>query len=230
MANANDRIAALARELAAQPDREQTLERIIEIVKDLVPNADEVGITLIRRGDSVTTSAASGPAPTRSDQLQDELDEGPSRDAIWAERLVVANDLEREDRWPRWAPTVADELGVRSMMCVRLFTHDDTIGAINLFSRDRHAFDPDDRDQVEAIAAHAAVAVATAGEIENLKQGMAGRTVTAQATGLMMAHYNLTATAAFEVLRRFSSEQDRKLITIAQELIENHDAQVRALR
>ena len=47
-------------------------------------------------------------------------------------------DLRAEDRWSRWGPRVTDELGFLSMTCVRLFTHEDRVGALNLFSYERN--------------------------------------------------------------------------------------------
>ena len=147
---------SLARELASQPDREHILERVIEAVKELVPHADDVGITLVRRRGGIATPAANGPVPRRSDAL--------------------------------------------------------------------HAFDADDRDQVEAIAAHAASAVVAAGEIDNRQSALATRTVAAQAPGLLMSHYNVSSVVAFHLLERLPSEQNRKLSTIATDLIQDHDA------
>ena len=230
MASLSDRMMALARDLAAQPDQEGTLEQVLETVTALVPHADDVGITLTGRRGGITTPAANGPVPTRSDKLQETLGEGPCVDAIWVERLIVAPDLRVEPRWPRWAPRVVEELGVHSMMCVRLFTHADTVGAINLFSHRTDAFDAQDRDRVQAAAAHAAVAVATAGRIDNLQAAMSSRTATARATGLVMCRYSLGADAAFEVLRRLSSEQNRKVSVIAAEIIADHEDAVRATR
>jgi hypothetical protein len=127
-------------------------------------------------------------------------------------------------------PAGGRELGVRSMMCVRLFTNEGLVGAINMFSRRTHAFDADDRDQVQAAAAHAAVAVASAAQIDSLNAAMTSRTITARATGLVMCRYDLGADTAFEVLRRLSSEQNRKLLVIATEILDDHERAVRVAR
>lgn len=57
--------------------------------------------------------------------------------------------------------------------------------------------------------------------IENLETALERRTVIGQATGLVMERFGLSADVAFEVLRRLSQENNRKLYDIAHELV--HD-------
>ena len=114
-----------------------------------------------------------------------------------------------------------------SMLCVRLFTHEDRIGALNMYARDEGAFDEDWIDEAKALAAHAAVAVTAAEKIENLAAAIHNRTAIGQATGLVMAQYELTDLQAFNLLRRLSSTQNRKISAIAVELVEQHNLDLR---
>ena len=72
------------------------------------------------------------------------------------------------------------------MMCFRLFTHGDKLGALNLYSRQSNAFDDDDREHGLAIAAHTAIAVAAVQEIDQLKAGMDSRNLIGQAQGTLL--------------------------------------------
>jgi hypothetical protein len=45
-------------------------------------------------------------------------------DAIWDQETVHSPNLATEQRWPRWAPQVVDELGVASMLSFQLYTRE----------------------------------------------------------------------------------------------------------
>ena len=47
--------------------------------------------------------------------------------------VVHTRDLTVEPRWPRWGPTVAADLAVRSMLSLRLYTHQGTMGSVNIY-------------------------------------------------------------------------------------------------
>jgi len=115
-------------------------------------------------------------------------------------------------------PRIAGVLGVRSMLCLQLFTHENKLGALNLYSRQGNAYTEDNLDEAIAIAAHAAVAAAQ--HIDQLGIGMARRTLIGQAVGILMERYNLDADRAFSVLVRLSSTENRKLFDIASELVD----------
>lgn len=213
-----DRIAAAARALEAEASSQHTMERTLEIARELVPSCDHAGISLMRRG-RIESPAYSDPVVLAFDMLQYEHEQGPCVDAIFAEEMVHSPDLEHDPRWPRWAPVAVRKTGIRSMMCFRLFTQQDTVGALNLYSRTIGVFDVDDRDHGSALAAHAALAVVASREIETLHLALDSRTVTAQATGILMERFDIDADRAFAVLRRVSQDSNRKLRDVAQELV-----------
>jgi GAF domain-containing protein len=222
----SERMADLARDLRSDDDTEQTLQHVVEAAVELIEPCASAGISLASRGGHIETSAATDTVPRRGDALQQELGEGPCVDAAWANPVIRVPDLGREQRWPRWAPQAHRDFRMGSMLCVRLFTHADRIGALNMYAAEVDAFDEDHFEEARAIAAHAAVAVAAAERIENLEGAIVNRTAIGQATGLVMAQYELTDGQAFNLLRRLSSVQNRKLAEIARELVAQHNAEV----
>lgn len=221
------RMADLARDLRSEGSAEETLRHVVQAAVELIDGCDSAGISLSTTEGRIRTSACTGEVPVAADRLQQELGEGPCVDAAWHEEVVSASDLATDARWPAWAPRAVADLGVRSMVCVRLFTHDDRLGALNLFSQRPAAFSADDLDEAMAYAAHAAVAIVAAEQIEGLSTAVHNRTVLGQATGLLMAQYAVTAHQAFNLLRRLSSEQNRKVVVIARELVEAHEVGTR---
>ena len=215
-----EELAAAARDLSAE-DVEQTLEKSVALCVDLIEGCDAAAVSLVRRGESIETPSSTDPRVLRGDELQYELQQGPCMDAVWHHDIVISTDLATDDRWPQWAPQVVEELGVRSMMCLQLFTDASTLGALNMYSWRPDAFSVrGDRDEGLALGAHVAVALAAAQQVEGLNTALISRTVIGQAEGILMERFGINADQAFQVLRRVSSHSNTKLLRVAVELVE----------
>lgn len=218
------RMSTLARDLRSEQTPGDTLQRIVDYARTSVHACEAAGMSLTAlRSQSILTSAATSELPTRANELQQELGEGPCMDAAWKHRVVSAPDLSRDERWPLWAPRAVEELGVHSMLCLQLFTHEGRLGALNLFSSRPQAFDHDDVDEASALAAHAAVALAAAQQLQGLETALHNRTVIGTAIGVTMTRYGLTQTQALGVLKRLSSHENRKLAELAAEVVAQAD-------
>jgi len=212
-------LAAVARALLAEGDVQQTLDKAIAMATDIVPGCDHVGVSLVRRGQRIDTSAATHEIAQRGDQLQYELREGPCLDAIWQHGTVLSCDLATDPRWPSWGPRIVEDLGVRGVLCFQLFTYENTLGALNLYSERVDAFDEDDCVAGLALSAHVAVALAAAVEIGNLGAAIMNRTTIGQAEGILMERFDVSGDQAFAVLRRVSQERNTKLHEVALQLV-----------
>jgi GAF domain-containing protein len=214
-------MAELARDLRSQRSSLLTLQHVVSATAEMVKNCDDVAITLVRNDGTLETRASLGAGMAeQADQLQAQYAEGPCIDSAWDSPLVRADDLPADGAWPRWGAAVADQLGVRSVLCVQLFTHEHhELGALQLFSTRPHAFGPDAADEVLGIAAQAAVALGAMANHEAIQFGLVRRTMIGQATGILMERYQLDQHQAFEVLRRTSQESGRKVYALAIELV-----------
>lgn len=217
-----ERIAEAARQLQDhQDDPEATFRMAVEVAAGSIDGCDGAGLAIVRRRKVVESVAATNEMVTQADRLQYELGEGPCLDAIWAEPSAYSPCLKDDPRWPTWGPRVVDETGVQCVLSFRVFTHGDTLGAVNLYSRSRDAFDDDAYEEGMAIAAHVAIAIAASQEIRQLTVGLDARTVIGQATGLVMERFDLDAARAFSVLARLSSQHNVKLRHLAAEVVEH---------
>src|SRR5688500_9301341 len=114
--------ADMALDLHEEPTAERTVDRIAEYAKAGM-RCDDAGILLVHSRRRVETAAATSDRAERAHILQTELDEGPCLDAIEAtESYYLIGDTATDERWPRWNKVVAD-LGVRSVLSLRLETH-----------------------------------------------------------------------------------------------------------
>jgi transcriptional regulator with GAF, ATPase, and Fis domain len=206
--------AEVARALRAEGSVQATLEKIVELAVSTIDGCDHAGVTLVEDG-AVRTPAASDDVPALVDAVQYETGEGPCLDAIREHEVFQTDDLTQEARWPNFSRRAAEESGVLSMLAYRLFVEADTMGALNLFSRERDAFDADDRAVGSIFAAHAAVALSAARQKDQLEQAIATRDVIGQAKGILMARQDVSAEQAFEMLRRGSQRLNIKLRELA---------------
>ncbi|KQO36396.1 MULTISPECIES: GAF and ANTAR domain-containing protein [unclassified Aeromicrobium] len=213
----DDRLAAMARELATQPTAERTAERLTSLALELVRGASDAGVSLVRARGRIETVAPTSELVARADDLQHRLHEGPCVDALDADE-IDAPDLTSDERWPRWRPEVV-EAGVRAMFCVQLNLDDRGLGALNLYGSSVDAFDEADREAARHLASHAAIAIASSQERASLQEALASRTVIGQAEGILMERFGVDADQAFAVLVRYSQHHNVKLAQVARDLV-----------
>ena len=216
-----DHFAETAREMNVSVGIQDTLDAAVHAAVALIKPVEAACVSLVRRGGRIETQAASDDMCRRADELQIELDEGPCLQTIRDEETVVVRDLSSEPRWPTWSARAAEELGVRSMLCMQLYVaEDDTMGALSLYSKQWDAFDDYDvRITALALAAHVAVAATSTQESDGLHSALASRTVIGQAQGMLIQRYELTPELAFSVLTRASQHSNRKLHVIAAQMV-----------
>jgi hypothetical protein len=216
----NGELAAAAREMQDEDSSREAMERAVAIATEILPGCDAAGVCVVYRGDRIDTHATSNDALRQVDALQHELNEGPCLDALQQDDTVHSRDLSVDERWPKWGPEVAGRLGLFSIVSYRLFSTGDTLGALNLYGRNRSAFSTDDIHDGMALAAHVSVALAGAQEVEHLEKALGGRTVIGQATGILMERFDLSADRAFGALSRLSQHKNVKLRQLAEQIVQ----------
>ncbi|WP_409240100.1 GAF and ANTAR domain-containing protein [Streptomyces sp. PA5.6] len=210
-------MASMARDLLAQTSVDATLERITASATELVAGCDAAGI-LILHGGEVQTLAPTHRIVVDSDELQAGTGEGPCFDVARSgggERVFRISDFTREQpRWPAYA-VEARTLGIGSMMGFLLFTEDEELGALNLYSSRPGAFNEDDETAGLLLASHAAVAFSSARTHAQLERAISTRHTIGEAMGIIMGRHRLSEEEAFDVLRRYSQENNVKLRDVA---------------
>jgi GAF domain-containing protein len=211
------RLAEAARGLQQQLDPQQVLDRVVNLAVAMVPGAAEATITMVRARRHVYSAAATGELARWFDVLQDETGEGPCLDAMWKQQTVRVNDLAADPRWPVLGPR-AGERGVGSMLCLQLFVHEDTLGALDLLAHEKAAFTDESEHIGLLLASHAAIAVAGAQKLGHAAIALVNRDIIGQAKGILMERFRLNADQAFDVLAEVSQDTNRKLHVVAEEL------------
>lgn len=214
------RMAELARALATPRRAEDILTEVTAAAVELIPGVDTAGILLIAKGGKFSSIACTDQLPHELDELQHTFNEGPCIEAASASDydVVRTSDFREETRWPAYSAAVC-KLGVLSGMSFRLYTNDRTAGALNLFGYQPADWDIERQTTGTVLAAHAAAAITSSRESENLHSAVASRDRIGQAKGIIMERYGIDDIRAFDMLRRLSQESNTSLVEIAQRVI-----------
>ena len=213
-------LAHMARELLAYESVESILTAISQQAVARVDGCDEASVMVLDNKRQLTTVAATSEMPRESDRIQTKLAEGPCFDAAdqKVEVFRVTDMGASGDRWPNYAPQ-ARELGVGGMIGFLLFTTDENLGALNLYSAQPNVFTKRSEQVGWIFASHAAVAFAGARNDAQLHEAIATRQGIGEAMGIVMSLYRVSEDQAFAVLRRISQARNVKLREIAQEIV-----------
>lgn len=223
--------AGISRALYSAHTVEGTLRRIVALSVATVDGCSGAGISFVQ-GDEIVTPVWTEPEVLEVDTMQYTTGQGPCLDAIAREESVYAEDLLTDRRWPNFGPMAA-EAGMRSLLSFCLFG-EETLGALNLYSRFPRAFGATGRAQGLIFATHAGVALAGAVELEHVNQALAvetkrlrdlhgalaSRQVIGRAEGILMQRELITADQAFDLLRRASQHLNVKLREVAQYVVD----------
>jgi GAF domain-containing protein len=214
-----DALAAAARAINAPTTLEETLDAIVISAKASVPGFDEIGVSLVKRDGTIETLAGTGRLVWELDALQYSLEEGPCVRAMRSEPLVVAENIRHDQRWPRYVPR-AVEAGLKAQMALQLYTEQETLGGLNMYSTGSEAIHPEALHAAELFATHAALALGRARRESQLNEALDSRTVLGQATGILMERYKINAERAFQFIVRASSTSNIKARDVAREIVD----------
>ncbi|MFD7687067.1 GAF and ANTAR domain-containing protein [Streptomyces sp. NPDC059781] len=220
--NFAQQMASMARDLLAEHTLDSTLEQISRKAVELVDGCDASGI-LVLRGDRVSSLAPTSQLVVESDRLQERLREGPCFDAARpdrAERVFRITDFTADpERWTSFVPRCR-ELGVGSMMGFLLYTREEELGALNMYSHKPGMFTEDSETAGWLLASHAAVAFSTARTDAQLQDAIATRHLIGEAMGILMGRHHVTEDQAFDILRTQSQRTNTKLREVARRVCE----------
>jgi len=215
-----EQFAHIAAELAAESDPAETLSSICDFAVEVI-DCSYAGIHVVRDRE-IETGAASDPLIEHADKMQTVVGEGPCLDAIWEHDTLVVEDAATDSRWPKFGP-IAAELGLRSILSVRLFTYHETLGALNVYASGVREFSPDDIATVQVLAQHASIALASARKGSDLRRARDMRHLIGQAQGILMERFDLSEEQAFRALRGFT-DHSRRLTDVAEQLVTTRNA------
>jgi GAF domain-containing protein len=215
--------------LLSEETLDSTLQRVAQLASASVAGCDSAGVT-IAEGAKAYTAAATDEFTLKIDHDQYQNDEGPCLEALSRGKVVAADDIGAEARWPGFVQAAAEH-GLGSVLSLPLTVRDETMGALNLYSKSTASFSEDSRPVGVLFAKQASVAISNAHVYasalklaDQLREGIKTREVIGEAKGILMAKEHLSDEQAFDMLRRMSQHLNIKLRDIARKLVDETEA------
>ncbi|WP_139417792.1 GAF and ANTAR domain-containing protein [Agromyces laixinhei] len=173
-----------------------------------------------------STIGASDTVAARAEELQFELGEGPHWEALRGGQAVLVPDLdERDQSWPVFGAAVR-ELGVGALFAFPMFMGAVTVGVVDMYRSTPGGLD------ARAIATARTLAASTAGAALRLAARSASEDSVArgaltpemrrevhQATGMILAQLQVTATEAFSRLQAHAYSTGQTVEFVAHEVV-----------
>lgn len=228
MSQPDELLAVSLSELSAIVLAERTVDEILGTVvglaRDTVDGADGVSVSLAV-GDRLTTSHATDDLVRELDGVQYREGDGPCVDAIRKGRRISLSVDEEPNRYPSFS-TAAQQHFITGVLSNPLAAGERVLGGLNCYSASVSRFGERDAQVASRFARQASVVLANALSLEDatatndqLHEALLSRDVIGQAKGILMERRRCSADEAFDVLRRASQRQNRKLTAIAQDVV-----------
>jgi GAF domain-containing protein len=203
------------------PDVDAILGELTEGAVKALPGAQYAGITIASRHGEVRTASATGRYPVLLDEIQQRYKEGPCLSAAWEQHMIRIKDMADEERWPAYCRAATQASPIRSIMSFQLFADHHTMGALNFYAEQPHAFDDDAVELGLILATHTALAWNLVRRDEQFRSALASRDIIGQAKGMIMERFTIDAIRAFELLKRLSQNSNTALAVVASRLVES---------
>src|SRR3954454_20030303 len=217
-------LAALSRFFVGDGTLEETVLRVCQLCTEAVPPAALVGVTMLVEGRPRTAVFTDEAAP-EIDQAQYDTGEGPCLDAFRNQQIREIESTREEGPWPAFRAAAAAH-GIGSTLSFPLVLDKQSIGAMNLYAHEEHAFTDADRDRGSPFASQAAIVLANVQAYwgartlpEPLGEATPTRAVIEQAKGILMATQRCNERQAFELLVAASQRENVKLRDIATRIV-----------
>lgn len=196
-------------------------DRVVSLTVRAVPGAEHGALVLLRSQRAPDSVASTHPMVLEMDRLQHAVGEGPFFEPTTQHGVVLVEDLARDERWPTFGPRGSGELGVRSVLCLRMALGGDDRAALVLYAGRPGMFDEESVTSASLLAPFAALAAEAhlrALDVDNLTAALATSRQIGTAVGIVMARHRVSSQEAFALLRKASMDLNRKVHDIASEV------------
>ena len=226
------REAALARAFVRLADTLASDFDVVDFLQGLsadsveILGAEAAGVMLVDAGGVLRLIASSDERMRLLELFELQGEQGPCLDAFSTGQPVQAGAADSLTRWPVFAPHAADA-GFQMMCAVPLRLRTDVIGALNLFRATDEPFTDDEMDIAQAMGEIAAIGLIQERALrerslltEQLQAALANRVIIEQAKGMLAEYLKMTADDAFQLLRKYARNHNRKLSAVARDVTE----------
>jgi len=221
-------LVTVADTLIGRFDLVEFMHDFTERAADLTGSA-AVGVMLAQAGDDLAYMGASNEEAKTLELFQLAAHEGPCLDAFHTVAMVAEDHLDRSEQWPMWT-SVALAQGMLAVHAFPLRVHDQAIGAVGLFARERAPLTEVDCELAQGLADVASIAIMQQRTVEDalvvkaqLQRALDSRIIIEQAKGIVAQAYDVDVNDAFKLIRAYSRAQSVRLADFAHRLVTSKD-------
>ena len=214
-------IAALIREICERSPQDVAivLQEVTAAAADHVPGAQHASITAVDRHGHIDTPTVTGPGAQLLDDIQKRHQQGPCLQAALEGRTVLVDDLNTDARWPIYQRHALTHTPIRSVLSVPMAASRETMGTLNFYAEQTHAFNSESLELGFVWATHVGQAWTAVRLDIQFRAALASRDIIGQAKGMLMERYSIDASAAFNLLRKLSQQSNMRIREIAREIV-----------
>jgi GAF domain-containing protein len=224
--------AALARAFIRLADTLASDFDIVDFLQSLsadsveILGAEAAGVMLADTRGGLRLIASSDERMRLLELFELQGEQGPCLDAFSTGQAVQASAADSRTRWPDFAQRASDS-GFQRMCAVPLRVRTDVIGAMNLFRGTDAPFTEDEMDIAQAMAEMAAIGLVQERALrertlltEQLQAALTSRVIIEQAKGMLAEYLKMTVDDAFQLLRNYARNRNRKLSDVARDVVD----------
>ena len=205
---------------------EDALHEIVHTTHTMF-DVDGAGLMLTDSEQQLRNVAASDDRLAHLEELQIEHSEGPCIAAYEDKELVGAEDLTRDQRWPKFSDAAVSRR-VRAVLASPLPYNQDAVGVVAVVSEQSRPWSAEGELALLAFTDLAALLIASMmqnqqqSELATQLQGaLDSRQIIEQAKGVLVGRHGIAPRAAFEQLRAQARAERRKLAAVCAEVVES---------
>jgi GAF domain-containing protein len=215
----------LADSLVDDFDALDLLNVLVERCVDLL-GVDAAGLLFADGQNQLRVAVSSSESARLLDLYQLQSDEGPCLECYHSGRPVSAELSESAARWPKFTAAATSE-GFVGVLALPLRLRGRVLGALNLFdAKDGTLSDPEIWPVAQSMADVATIAILQErlGQQrdllnEQLQSALTSRVAIEQAKGVLASQLDIEMEEAFELLRKRSRDQRRRIAEVAEEVV-----------
>jgi GAF domain-containing protein len=197
------------------------LETVAGLAKTLIAGCDGAGFALQVRGQT-RSIGVTDEVVLEVDLIQYDTGEGPCLEAIERSHVVRIDLVEAGDRWTHFAQG-ALHAGINSVLSIPVLADRTTVGALNLYSTSRGAFDAHAEYLGKSLASYAADIMVTSqlyayssDLVHEVLEQIAAREIVNNAVGIIMGREGCDETEAKRRLSERAADHSDNLVEAAE--------------
>ena len=218
-------LSEFAHTLASRFEVSEVLYRLVEHVIQIL-GVDGAGVSVVDEDSKLRPVTVPNELTRELESVEEAHQQGPCIDAFHQGAVVVVDQLrDQAHQWPDWC-RVALDLGVHAVVGIPLRVHDESLGAMNIYSLKAREWRKGEIRVARVLCDMAASYVANASALdqaqrtaEQLQEALESRIIIEQAKGVLAAEQRITVEEAFVVLRHHSRSHGVSLRAVAHAVV-----------